>query len=275
MENNNNDVDDMFRKLTPEEIEKKRQERAKELESKGFLPENDELNETMTSPQEIVESNPRRFIIEECIPACQELWSKNIYTFMVSDHLNEGVCWVEIVFDSLSDENKEVYMQIIGEDIVKFSYHEGCVNLGVKCVGLEGQQKLLELAKLFKMQDVPKNQAWISEEEFLMNYCNCYDEYDNPNYKPMLSPLEANIDPDQLFEYTERYYAWESSEASQRKLRKFAPHKMNKSISLYAKEHGMIYEDGRVYLSQFHYQKHINYLQYMQNTIDQEGVHQK
>ena len=94
---------------TPEEIEKEREEYKNKILSKGFLPLNDELNETMNSSMEDVEKSPRTFIIEECVPACKELWKKNIYTFMVSDHINEGVCWIEIIWDNLSDENKEIF----------------------------------------------------------------------------------------------------------------------------------------------------------------------
>ena len=266
-------LNEFDKELTPEEIEQKKQERAKELESKGFLPENEELSETMSSPQELVELNPRQFIIEECIPACQELWSKNIYTFMVSDHLNEGKCWIEIIFDSLSDENKDIFMKLTGDDIIKFSYHRGCVNFGVKYVGIKGQQKLLELAKQFRMQDVPKNQAWISEKEFLMNYCGCYDEYDNPNYKPMLPPWEANIEMDKFSDYMEEYERWELSEESHQKLKKFAPNKANKTILEYVSEHGIVYVEGKVYLSQFHYQKHKKFLHYMNNTNELEEIH--
>ena len=270
---NKNIFNEIYRELTPEEIEHNKQENANELENKGFLPKNEELSETMSSPQEVVESNPRKFIIEECIPACQELWSKNIYTFMASDHLNEGVCWIEIVFDSLSDENKDIYMNLTGDNLTKFIYHKGCVNFGVNHVGIEGQQELLELAKKFRMQDVPKNQAWISEEEFLMNYCGCYDEYDNPNYKPMLPPWEANIEADKFIDYMEEYDRWELSEESHQKLKRFAPYKANKTLLEYANEHGMVYEEGRVYLSQFHYQKHNNFLHYMNNTNEQEETH--
>lgn len=155
-------MQEAHREPTQEELEIQRQESEKELKAKGFLPKNPELKETPSSPQEIVEANPRQFIIEECIPACQELWSKNIYTFMASDHLNEGQCWIEVVLDSLSDENKEILYQLEGEDVIKYSYHKDCANFGVKHVGLEGQQRLLELAQEFKMQDVPKNQAWLS-----------------------------------------------------------------------------------------------------------------
>ena len=64
------------------------------------------------------------------------------------------------------------------------------------------------------MQDVPRNQAWIREEEFLMSICGCYEEYDNPNYRPMVSQWEADIERDKLFEYIEKYEEWEASEES-------------------------------------------------------------
>ena len=233
MENNSNEsnietkadelelLQQMDRLLSPEEIERNRQERAKELERKGFLPENPELNETMTSPQEIVEKTPRRFIIEECIPACLELWPKNIYTFMVSDHLNEGQCWIEIILDSLSEENKNILKNFTGDDVILSSYHSGCVSFGVTYVGDLGKQKLLELAEQFKMQDVPKGQAWITEEEFLMNYCGCYEEYDNPSYRLMLPQLEVDLEIDELLEYVEKYDQWKLSEESHQKIKKF------------------------------------------------------
>lgn len=78
----------------------------------------------MSSPQEEVEKNPTQYIIQECLPACQELWKKNIYTFMVSDHLNEGTCWIEIIVDSLSEENKDIYFGLSDDEAVKFSYHK-------------------------------------------------------------------------------------------------------------------------------------------------------
>lgn len=81
-----------FHTPTPEEIEQRKKEKAIELEKKGFLPENEGYSETTSSPQEEVEKNPTQYIIQECLPACLELWRKNIYTFMVSDHLNEGIC---------------------------------------------------------------------------------------------------------------------------------------------------------------------------------------
>jgi len=259
-----------FHEPTPEEIEQRKKERAIELEKKGFLPENEGYNETMSSPQEEVEKNPTQYIIQECLPACQELWKKNIYTFMVSDHLNEGICWIEIIAESLSEENKDIYLGLSDDEAIKFSYHKGTINFGVPCVGKEGQKRLLELAQKFQMQDVPKNQAYITTQDFLMDYCNCYEEYPNPNYKPMLAPWEAGIGLKEMADYMKRYEQWQESAESQQSLRKFAPEKATKSITELADERGMIFEDNRVYLSPFHYHKHKNYVDYVNNMSVQE-----
>lgn len=243
-----------------EELEESKRNRAIELEKKGFLPENEGYAETMTSPQEEVEKNPQQYIIQECLPACQELWSKNIYTFMVSDHLNEGMCWIEVVEDSLSEENKKIYLELSDEDTIKFSYHDGTINFGVRFVGEYGQRRLLELAQKFQMQDVPLGQAYITIKDFLMNYCNCYYEYPNPNYKPMLAPWEATIEDGKMADYREKYKKWQESEESQETILKFAPEKVSKPISELVNEYGMVFADDRVYLSSFHYNKHINYI---------------
>lgn len=44
---------------------------------------------------------------------------KNIYTFMVSDHLNEGRNGAEVILDNLSDGNEGVFAQLEGENITK------------------------------------------------------------------------------------------------------------------------------------------------------------
>lgn len=255
-----------FHEATQEEIELRRKKRAEELEKKGFLPENEDYSETMTSPQEMVEQNPTRFIIQECLPACLELWKKNIYTFMVSDHLNEGECWIEVAADSLSDENMDVYMNFSPDEVVKFSYHPGGINFGVNCVGVEGQRKLLALAKEFHMQDVPEGLAYYTPQDFLMKCCGCYEEYPNPNYQPMQTPWELGLPLEELSEALQKYDEWKLSDASVETLRKFAPEKVIKPISEYAQERGMIVDGDRIYLSEFHYQKHQNYVNYQRAT---------
>ena len=261
---------------TPEEMKAYKEETERKLQEKGYLPSSSEYQTEFQSSQEVVEQEPKHFIMPECLPACKELWNKNVYTYMVSDHGNEGECWIEVVADFLSDENKDVYMQLEDEDIIKFSYHHGTLNFGVKCVGQIAQQKLLEMAKQFKMQDVPMGLggAYLKTTDFLIRYCDCYEEYDNPTYKPM-KPIwkMENLSIEEQIKYIQKYSEWEHSEESKPKLIKFAKEKVVKPIEEYAKEHNMIYEDGRVYFSEFHYNKHKNYIQYMNDQEKQGGNH--
>lgn len=252
---------------TLEEIEKEKEEKKKEILSKGFLPKNDELLESMTSPMEDVEMNPRTYIIEECIPACEELWRKNIYTYMVSNHLNEGVCWIEVYFDNLSDENKDIFNTLEGEDITKFSYHQGCVNFGVKCVGEKAQRRLLELAKQFKMQDVPYKDAYINLTDYLIN-CGCYKEVKNPNYIEMSEPWEMNLSVEELKDYITKYDEWRYSDKSIETYKVFDESKVTKPLEKYFEGTNYIYDGERVYLSSYHYQKHMNYEKYLEETQD-------
>lgn len=232
--------------------------------SKGFLPKDDQYHEVIQTLQEEVESNPQRYIIKECIPACKELWSKNIYTFMVSDYLNEGECWIEIALNALSNENKEVYDNLSGDDLKKFSYHEGTVNFGVTKVGEKGQSELYDLARQFKMQDVVEGFAYISMQTFLMKECGCYDETPNPDYKeePRFNP---NSSLEEFMEYEEKMRQWMTTNQHCKTLKQFNPDKLTRPAEEIASEKGMIIDGDRVYLNEFHYKKHLNYLASLSN----------
>lgn len=228
--------------------------------SKGYLPINDGYNSSLECSMEDVESNPHVFIMEECLPACKELWSKNIYTFMVSDYNNDGKCWIEMKLDCLSDENVEIFNNLCGEDVFKFSYHKGCVNFGVNCVGKTAQMKLLELAKQFKMQDVPAEDSFMSLEAYLVK-CECYDEVENPNYyymeDPLISGLFNSIDD------LEKYEEYLKSDNSKKTLKKYNPAKVTKPLNEYFEGTSYILDEGRVYYSDYHYQKHLKYVDYL------------
>ena len=69
-----------------------------------YMQQSNKFSEVSQTSMEEVENNPEKFIMTECIPACKELWSKNIYTFMVSNYIGENGIWIEI-YDEISDEN--------------------------------------------------------------------------------------------------------------------------------------------------------------------------
>ena len=233
----------------------------KELDiSEDYLPPSDSYQETMHSPMEEVEKNPERFIMTECIPACQACWANNVYTFMVSDYLNEGTCWIEVALDNLSDENKEILESFSGDDVIKFSYHKGTMAFGVEKVGLEGERRLLELAEQFKMQDVPHNEAWLTREEFLIQ-SGCYKDVDNPEYEEMKPFWQVNDVPhSEMMDYLKRYTAWQNSPRSIKTFKEFDESKMTRPLQEYCDEAGAILDGERIYLSEYHYEKHQRYL---------------
>lgn len=229
-------------------------------EDKGYLPLSASYQETMHSPMEEVEKNPERFIMTECIPACQACWANNVYTFMVSDHLNEGTCWIEVALENLSDENKEILESFSGDDVTKFSYHKGTMAFGVKKVGLEGERRLLELAEQFKMQDVPHKEAWLTKEEFLIQ-SGCYKDVDNPEYVEMKPFWQVNNVPhEEMMDYLKRYTAWQNSPRSIKTFKEFDESKMTRPLQEYCAEAGAILDGEGIYLSEYHYEKHQRYL---------------
>lgn len=197
--------------------------------------------------QEMVEVEPRRWIIEECVPACQILWSKNIYTFMCSDSIDKDA-WIELEIDCLSDENKEILEQI-KEEYSCYHYHEGCINIPVEGMGLSAQSELISIADRFVMQDVPSKYATVDMEYIYMSN-GCYKIVDNPNYVPLEQQL-ANI----------TFENW-GLDIQEEKIRVFDPTLVTKSDDEYIDDFGAIKDSdsGIIYRSKFHYLKHLNFI---------------
>ena len=235
-----------------------------DLNDDEFLPLSSDYHEEMRTSQEDVETHPTKYIIEECLPACKELWRKNIYTFMVSDQLNPGECWIEVIANNLSDENKEIFLSLEGDDVRKFSYHNGCINFGVTKVGIKAQKRLLELAEQFKMQDVPEFEGYLSIKDFLMRYCGCAEEIENSAYVEMKPPYEVVLSLEELVEYIQEYDKWTDSPRSHKTITVFKKRDDLKPIDELVRENNMILDGDRVYLSKFHHDKHLEYIKYLE-----------
>lgn len=246
--------------VTDEDINQLELEEAEELRNEGFLPKNPEYNETMTSPMVEVENFPKTYVIEECIPACKVLWDKNIYTFMTSDFLDKGMCWIEIKEKNLSAKNRKIYDLMTGPDVLKFVKHPGAICFGVNKVGRAGQRRLTELAESFVMQDVPSGEAYKSIESFLIDNCGCYDEIPNPIYKYMAPLDEVKIDLSELKEYVKEYDKWTKSKESQRTIKSLNTKKLQKNLQDYLNQYKFILEDKKIYFGLYHYNKHLNYI---------------
>lgn len=217
------------------------------------LADNKEYEGAPKVSQQIVEENPRRWIIEECIPACQILWSKNIYTFMCSDQLDANA-WIELIIDNLSSENLEILEQIKREYDC-YQYHKGCINISVKGMGKSAQNELLNIANRFLMQDVPCSEAILSEEELLIK-CGCTKSVLNPNYIPFEEQLRnMNLGN------------WNDIDIQDEYLIVLDRVKVNKTLLEYANQVGAVidFDTGVIYSSEFHYEKHLNYINYLKS----------
>lgn len=234
------------------------------MATNNFLPLNKNYHPVMSAPMEEVEAHPEVYILEECIEACKILWSKNIYTFMVSDRGDIDSSWIEVFENGLSPVNMDVIKNMTGEDIIKYKYHRSCINFGVKCVGQEAKERLIELANSFQMQDVCEGYAYMSVNDALINLGICrYVE--NPDYYPMESPYFGKVsfdNPQEFGNYIVKYEKWQNSINSKETLPVYDPTKLSKPKEEYFKEAGFVYvpSEERVYLSDYHYQKHLNYL---------------
>ena len=147
--------EDRIRKSNPEAL---RAELNAERKRNGCLPLPDIYCSTFHVDQEIVEETPERFIVPECIPACKELWRKNIHTFMVCDNLDHSgkvlTSWIEVADEQLSEENLRILRSFEGRKNVRiFHYHPKCTNFEVPFVGTKAQEELLKLAKEFVQQE--------------------------------------------------------------------------------------------------------------------------
>lgn len=213
------------------------------------LADNKQYEGASRVDQQSVEAEPRRWIIEECIPACKILWDKNIYTFMCSDGLDRNA-WIELELENLSAENKGILEQI-KKEYECYQYHSGCINIAVSGKGAKASQELIKIANRFVMQDVPAKYATISRDNLLIK-CGCYKEIPNPKYVSLEKQLEnmtfedwgKPIEPETLYVLDES--------------------KINKPVEEYIEDAGAILdmETGIIYRNKFHFDKHIKYLEY-------------
>lgn len=216
------------------------------------LKDNKEYEGAPRVTQEMVEENPRKWIIEECVPACQILWDKNIYTFMCSDGIDSDA-WIELEIDCLSLENQAI-LEEIRQEYVCYQYHQGCLNISVPGKGKKAQEELIKIAERFKMQDVPSKYATFSMERvYMINGCS--KEIDNPNYVPLHEQL-ANI----------TFANW-GMEFEEPTIWVLDPAKIVKSDQEYIDAIGAIRDEdnGVIYVNQFHYDKHLNYKNSLEN----------
>lgn len=257
------DIEELLKK-NKEENKRFLEERKRTL---GMLPENELYAPVMSASMEDVEANAEKFIMTECLPACRILWEKNIYTFMVSDAQNEEA-WIEVFIDGLSEENKQYMTSLVESGVHVFRYHEGTISFGVGCFGDKAQQKLIEIANGFKMQDVCKDLAYIDVKKALFKV-GCTKKEKNPQYHFMEQPKDGSL------EEMLAYYDWLNAGGEEQEyIEVFDPTKVKEPLEDNFKGTDYIYvpEEDRVYLNTYHYNKHKNYLNYLNDIEQTQGI---
>lgn len=143
--------------LSPEEMRARFEKENAERIARGILPVPEGYESVGPTPVKLVKANPERYIVPECLPACKELWSKNIDTFMVCDLLDLETGWAWICLEDilLSARNKEILAsleQIPDVTLYTDNYYDNTVYIMVHYVGQAAQDALLSIAKRFEMQ---------------------------------------------------------------------------------------------------------------------------
>lgn len=115
---------------------------------------------------ETVMANPGEYIIPACLPACRELWNKNIETFMVSN-LQDNHLYVLI--ENVSPENKAIFDQLHKQDnrFVIDGYRGNILGIAVEGTDERAMAELKALTEVFRVQDTLRFQT---AEEFLEKY---------------------------------------------------------------------------------------------------------
>ena len=211
--------------------------------------------------EETVETNPERWIIPECIPACKILWSKNIYTFMCSDRVDQNA-WIEIKLENLSEENLKI-LEELKQEYTCYSYHTGCINISVTGMGKKAMLELIKIANRFSFQDVPEKEACYKIEDALI-VAGCKKKVPNPNYITEEEYFKLHLEIKEWERY--RVLADNWFNFTEQEIEVIDKTKIKQPLEENFTNTEMILdiESERVYRSNFHYQKHLNYLKYLE-----------
>lgn len=206
-----------------------------------------------------VSSNIDEYIIPENQKACLYLWSKNIFTIMCNNYEN-GESWITIA--SLDEDNRRIFDEFKGKD-ERFSDTWGGEGFIVPIVPGKGRdtfESFKPLIDLFSFQDVQK-EGYMTKEEFMAYYTDCYRMEKNPDYVEMVEPKID--DYKDVTEFLKAYDEFCEKAFRPREIRVFDETKMTKPFLDYLNESefkGLYDEDlERVYYNKFYYDAHMKY----------------
>lgn len=123
---------------------------------------------------EFVMQNPEQYIIPECLDCCKLLWSKGIDTYQCGnydDPVSNGF-WVEVDYDTLSDENKKIFEQMENSDS-RVYFSDGLQGNHTYRMRVErvnnpnASQELCDIANNLVLQDTC---LFVTDEDLLDSY---------------------------------------------------------------------------------------------------------
>jgi len=138
-----------------EEIKEMKNNTAQEESSKALPVPNEYIRFSDHVSMEDVKKSPTIYIIPECLPACEELWGKNIDTYWVSEAYAQSESpETHIIIEKkcLSKENLNIMLEIKKEGNVLQQNYGTWFKIEVPYVGEKARDELLKLAKRFKQQ---------------------------------------------------------------------------------------------------------------------------
>lgn len=206
-----------------------------------------------------VASNIDEFIIPENQKACLLLWSKNIFTIMCNNYDNNE-SWITIA--GLDEHNQEIFNEMAKKD-PRFGSTWGGKGFRVPVVpgkGKDAYSAFKPLIEMFSMQDVQK-EGYLTQEEFLTYYTDCFKMVHNPDYVDMKEPkAEDYVD---LKDYLRAYDEFCEKAFQPREIRVFDESKMTKTFDEYLNESEFkgLYDpdNNRLYYNKFYYDAHMRY----------------
>ncbi len=205
-------------------------------------------------------NNIDEYIIPELQEACKLLWGKNIFTFMCSNREDGGSAY--IILGSLSDENTEIFKQLMKKypenftiDELRHNYFRLQIPDVTKMSEKEISSAFVRLASNLVLQDIQKV-YYINSEDYLIK-CGCYDEVPNPDYVEVTEPMPTTASLEVLDE-------WFAKINCPKTIKVFDKNKMTKSFREYVSENGdenrTDFELKRVYEHPYFLKKHLEYV---------------
>ena len=209
-----------------------------------------------------VMANIDEYVIPENRKIIEYLWDMNILTTHTNNYEND-FSWVAL--GELSEENHEIFWSLANKmgtlderKEPKFSNNQA-ISVPVVPGSKDTFEDFKPLVDLLKFQDVQKD-GYMTIEEFLINYTDCYSIIDNPDYENLKEPFFEDFnDIKEYKKAVDEYF----KRTSLKRIKVVDQSKMTKTIEEYLEEAGLLdfydKEENKVFYNKRLYDGHMRY----------------